>query len=229
MSDLRAKAQAEAAKIDTLGRQQAALSEQFDAATLAQQSAATKVSQAAAAAAAADAAASKAKAGLRREAVDAYTRGGNTGPASGSGSLASANNSLLRAEYVESLATNQNDAVDRYHLASLQAQSAKAKLGAAEAAASQQARNLANTKTSVEASSTQLKGIYQQDQGQIAQMVAEIQAQQAAAAAAAAQQAAAQRASQQAAADQQAASVRASQAATSSRLAAAPATSGSSS
>ena len=206
LSNLRAKAQADAAKIDTLGRQEAALSEQFDAANLAQQAAANKVSAAAAQAAAADAAANTAKAGLRQEAVDAYTRGGTSGLTSASNTLANANNSLLRAEYVDSLATHQNDAVDRYHLASLQAEAAKAQLSSAEADASQQAKNLASSRASVQADSAQLNGIYQQDQGQIAQMVAQIQAQQAAAEAAAAQQAAARQvAAQQAASQQQAA------------------------
>jgi cell wall-associated NlpC family hydrolase len=235
LSDLRAKAQADAARIDSLGRQEAALSEQFDAANLAQQAAATRVSAAAAQAAAADAAVNKAKAGLRQEAVDAYTRGGTSGLTASSSSLANANNSLLRAEYVDSLAANQNDAVDRYHLASLQAEAAQAKLMAAEADASQQAKNLASSRSSVEADSAQLQGIYQQDQGQIADMVAQIQAQQAAAAAAAAQaaaaqQAAAQQAAQQEAANQQAAATRASQAASTSRkVAAAPVASSSSS
>ena len=217
LSNLRAKAQADAAKIDSLGRQEAALSEQFDAANLAQQAAANKVAAAAAQAAAADAAANTAKAGLRQEAVDAYTRGGTSGLTSASNTLANANNSLLRAEYVDSLATHQNDAVDRYHLASLQAEAAKAQLSSAEADASQQAKNLASSRTSVQADSAQLNGIYQQDQGQIAQMVAQIQAQQAAAAAAAAQQAAARQvATQQAAAQQQAANQQAAAAHTAS-------------
>ncbi|MDQ2726716.1 MAG: C40 family peptidase [Actinomycetota bacterium] len=235
LSNLRAKAQADATKIDNLGRQEAGLSEQFDAANLGQRAAATKVSAAAAEVAAADAAANKAKAGLRQEAVDAYTRGGTSGLASSSNNLASANNSLLRAEYVDSLATNQNDAVDQYHLASLQAESAKAKLSAAESEASQQAKTLASSRASVESDSAQLKGIYHQDQGQIAQMVAQIQAQQAAAAAAAARQAATQQAAvqQQAAstqasqaARQQTASTQAGQAAGSSRSGAVPSTSG---
>jgi cell wall-associated NlpC family hydrolase len=234
LSDLRAKAQADAAKIDSLGRQEAALSEQFDAANLAQQAAATRVSAAAAQAAAANAAVNKAKAGLRQEAVDAYTRGGTSGLTASSSSLANANNSLLRAEYVDSLAANQNDAVDQYHLASLQAEAAQAKLMAAEADASQQAKNLASSRASVQADSAQLQGIYQQDQGQIAAMVAQIQAQQAAAAAAAAQaaaarQAAAQQAAQQQAANQQAAATRASQAAGASRKAATAPSSSSSS
>jgi cell wall-associated NlpC family hydrolase len=227
LSNLRAKAQADAAKIDSLGRQEAALSEQFDAANMAQQAAANKVSAAAAQAAAADAAANTAKAGLRQEAVDAYTRGGTSGLSSGSNALAGANNSLLRAEYVDSLATNQNDAVDRYHLASLQAEAAKAQLSAAEADASQQARNLASSRASVQADSLQLNAIYQQDQGQISQMVAQIQAQQAAAAAAAARAAATQQAAAQAAAQQQAANRQAAAArTTSSSRAAAPTTAG---
>ncbi|MDQ2724234.1 MAG: C40 family peptidase [Actinomycetota bacterium] len=231
LSNLRAKAQADAAKIDSLGRQEAALSEQFDAANLAQQAAATKVSDASAQVAAADVAANKAKAGLRQEAVDAYTRGGTSGLTSSSNNLASANNSLLRAEYVDSLATNQNDAVDQYHLASLQAEAARAKLSAAESDASQQAKILASSRTSVEADSAQLNGIYHQDQGQISQMVVQIQAQQAAAAAAAARDAATQQAAaQQAAAQQQAASrtasPRAGAAASATRFVAAAAPSG---
>lgn len=221
LSDLRAKAQAIAAKIQAFGYQEASLGERFDAATLAQQQAAAKVSQAAKQVASANAKAESARSALRQEAVDAYTRGGASLGSTGHSSLASADNSLLRAEYVDSLATNQNDAMDSFHLASLQAQTAKAALGQAETEAGQQAAALNQDRQAAAASQRQLQGVYAQDQGQISQLVAQIQAEQAAAAAAAAQKAAADRATAaraqtQAQAQQAAATVRSSSSSSSS-------------
>ncbi len=46
--------------------------------------------------------------------------GGSNPLTSSNNPLSSATNSLLRAEYVNSLATDQNDAIDQYHLAALQ-------------------------------------------------------------------------------------------------------------
>jgi cell wall-associated NlpC family hydrolase len=103
---------------------------------------------------------------------------------------------LLRAEYVSSLATNQSDAVDQYHLAALQDQAAKVNLQHQQSAAQQQVSELAKAKQAVVATQGQLQGAYNQDQGQIATLVAQAQA---AAAAEAAREAAARLAAQKAA------------------------------
>lgn len=204
LSDLRAQAQALAARIQSLGQQEDALSEQYDAAQIAVQDAQNKVNQAAAQVASANAAATKAKQALSQEAVDAYTRGGNSLTGNSDQSLTSANNSLLRAEYADSLATTQSDSLDSYRLAAVQARTAQANLTAAQQAATTQLNKLGDAKTSVQGTQTQLQGAYQQDQGQIAALVQQIQQEQAAAAAAAAQKAAQERAAAQAAAAQQA-------------------------
>jgi cell wall-associated NlpC family hydrolase len=203
LSDLRAQAAALNARIQSLGLQEDALAQQYDAANLAVQAAQAKVAQATAQVASANAAADKAKQALGKEAVDAYVQGGS-GLAGNDQTLSNANNSLLRAEYVDSLATDQSDALDSYRYAAIQARTAEANLQAAQSAASDQVNKLAQARSSVQGTQNQLEGAYQQDQGQIATLVQQIQQEQAAAAAAAAQKAAQERAAAQAAAAQQA-------------------------
>ncbi|MCU4184250.1 C40 family peptidase [Acidiferrimicrobium sp. IK] len=198
LSSLRAQAQTLAARIQTLGQQEGALGEQYDAATLAAQTANAKVASATTALAAADAATAKARGALSAEALDAYTGGGTTRALQGASTLGTATASLLGAEYVDSLAASQRDALDQYRLAAVQDKTAKATLQQALVAAQAQVAQVSKARQDVAATQSQLQGAYQQDQGQIATLVAQIQAQQAAAAAAAAQAAAQQRAAQQA-------------------------------
>ncbi|MGH9060779.1 MAG: hypothetical protein ACRDZY_14890, partial [Acidimicrobiales bacterium] len=204
LSSLKAQAQAAAAKIQSLGVQEGALSERFDAAQLAVQQANAKVDQASQQLSAAEASANQARSALTREAVDAYTHGGaNAGGGSAASSLANADTSLLRAEYTDSLAANQHDAFDRFRLASIQAQTARSNLQGARAQAQAQVNLVGQARQQVAATQTQLQGVYQQDQGRIATLVVQIQQEQqaaAAAAAAAAQRAAALHAQQAAAA-----------------------------
>ncbi|MGI8491478.1 MAG: C40 family peptidase [Acidimicrobiales bacterium] len=200
LSDLRAQAQALNNKIQTLGRQEDALAQAYDQASLEVQSTDAKVAQAAAAAAAAGANADRARAALRQEAVDSYVRGG--AGASVAGNLASANTSLLRAEYVDTLATNRSDAMDQFHQASLQAQSAQANLAAQVAADRRVAQKLVADRQSVANAQQQVEAAQGQVHGAIATEVARIQAEQAAAAAAAAQATALRLQQEQAAASQ---------------------------
>jgi cell wall-associated NlpC family hydrolase len=200
LSTLKAQAQSVVDRIQTLGRQEASLGEQYDAAGLAVQGANAKVSAATAQLAAAQAATDKARSTLSTEALDAYTGGGTSHALSGASTLGTATASLLGAEYVDSLASSQQDALDQYRLADVQAKTAKATLQQAQVAAQAQVASLGQARQNVQSTQSQLQGVYQQDQGQIATLVAEIQAKQAAEAAAAAKAAAAQRAAAQEAA-----------------------------
>jgi cell wall-associated NlpC family hydrolase len=200
LSSLKAQAENVAAQIQNLGNQEDALSEQYDAATQALQTAEQQVAQAAKQVVAANASASKAKNTLKQEAIDAYIHSGPAGAAELTPSVGSVDQSLLRAEYVSSLTTNQADAEDQYHLASVEAATAKIQLEAAQSAAQTKVNTLNTDRQQVQATANQLQAVYNQDQGQIATLVAQIQAEQAAAARAAAIAAANQRAAEAAAA-----------------------------
>ncbi len=216
LSSLRGQAQSLVARIQSLGEQEAALGEQYDAATLAAQTAASQVAAATAAVAKADAATLKARSALSTEALDAYTGGGAGHALSGAATLGTATASLLGAEYVDSLAASQQDALDQFRLAAVQDKTAKATLQQAQSVAQAKVALVSKARQNVQSTQSQLQGAYQQDQGQIATLVAQIQAQQAAAAAVAAQAAAAQRAQEQSAA---AAAYRAAQGTASATLA----------
>ena len=210
ISDLKAQASALASRIQTLGRQEAALGEQYDAAQLAVQALNAKVSQAAQQVAAASAHASQTRTALQADAINAYVHGGNDPLTVSNNPMNNATNSLLRAEYVNSLATNQSDAIDEYHLAALQDQSAKADLQRQTTAAQAAVQQVARARRAAAAGQAQLQAALNQDTGRIAVLVAQQQAAAEAAAAAAARarlaaQIAAQQAAQQAAAQQQAA------------------------
>ena len=207
ISDLKAQASALASRIQTLGMQEAALGEQYDADQLAVQALNAKVAQAAKQVAVASAHASKSRTALQADAIDAYVHGGNDPLTVSNNPMNNATNSLLRAEYVNSLATNQSDAIDQYHLAALQDQSAKANLQRQTAAAQAAVQQVGRARRAASAGQAQLQAALNQDTGRIAVLVAQRQAAEAAAAAAAARarlaaQIAAQQAAQQAAAQQ---------------------------
>jgi len=206
ISNLQAQAQALAAKITQLGQYEAAKGEQYDAAVLALQDAKKKVAAASAQVAAADATTVQARSALKQEAIQAYVQGGSTA-LSTAGGISGATSSLLAQEYEASLASNQSDAVDQFHLASLQDQSAKQKLQAEQASLSAQVNALAQDRQAATSAQAQLQATLDQDKGQIATLVAQQQAAQAAAEQAAAQRrlAAQQAAAAQARAAQQAA------------------------
>ena len=220
ISDLRAQAAALSSRIQALGRQESALAEQYDAAVLQVQVLQGKVASAGKDLAAAEATAGRARTALERDAVDAYVNGNSSPLVSSSNAVANATNSLLRAEYVNTLATNQNDAIDQFHLAALQERQAQANYSQQTAAAQAQAAQVQADRNAVSQAQAQLQSTLNQDTGQIAVLVAQQQAEALAAqkraaeqriaaaqaAAAAARQAAAQQAqAQQAAAQQQAA------------------------
>jgi peptidoglycan DL-endopeptidase CwlO len=202
ISDLRAQAAALVSKINSLGMQEDALSEQYDAARNQVQTLDAQVTAAAKQLVSTEATTSRDRAVLLQDAVQAYVNGGNNPQASGSTAMQSANNALLRAEYVDTLATDQNNAIDQYHLASLQQQAAENTLKKKESAATAQVQKVASAQQAVANLAAQLTA----QKGQITGQIATLVAQQEAAAAAVAQRAAQQRlASEQAAAQARAA------------------------
>jgi cell wall-associated NlpC family hydrolase len=187
ISDLKAQASQLAARIQDLGRQEAALGEQYDADVLGVQTLEGKVTQAARQVAAAGASASRAKTALQADAIEAYVHGDSNPLTAGGTAVSDASNSLLRAEYVNSLATNQSDAIDQYHLAAVQEQAAKANLQQQTSAAQAEVQQVARDRQAATNAQEQLQAAYKQDTGQIAILVAQQQVAEAAAAAAAEQ------------------------------------------
>jgi peptidoglycan DL-endopeptidase CwlO len=201
ISDLRAQAAALVSRINSLGLQEDALSEQYDAARNQVQTLEAQVFAATKQLAATQATTRKDRAVLLQDAVQAYVNGGTSPQSSGSTAMQSANNALLRAEYVDTLATDQTDAIDQYHVATLQQQAAEQTLKKNESAAKAQVQKVAEAQQAVANLAAELTAQKSQITGQIATLVA----QQEAAAAAAAQRAAEQRlAAQQAAAQAEA-------------------------
>ena len=186
ISDLKAQASQLASRIQDLGRQEAALGEQYDADVLGVQTLEGKVTQAARQVAAAGASATHAKTALQADAIEAYVHGGSNPLTAGGTAVSDAGNSLLRAEYVNSLATNQNDAIDSYDLAAVQEQAAKANLQKQTSAAQAEVQQVARDRRAATNAQNQLQAALNQDTGQIAVLVAQQQAAAAAAAAAAA-------------------------------------------
>jgi cell wall-associated NlpC family hydrolase len=193
MSSLQAQASALAARITSLGNQEEALAEQYDAAQYKLTTLQTQVSSAKAQLASAQASVSAARAALEADAIQAYVDGGS-GPMSGSNSVQGAEAGVLRAEYVDTLATDQSDAIDQFHLATLQEQAAASALQRQETAASHQLASINSDRNQVQSAQVQLSA----QQTQVSTEIQKLKAQEAAAAAAAraAQQAAARQAAE---------------------------------
>jgi cell wall-associated NlpC family hydrolase len=220
-----AQANALAAQIDTLGRKEAALSEQYDKAVLDTQTTAGQQQQAAAELATAQAQEARARGLLQADAVDAYVNGGTLAAVASrtADPVAAADGGLLRGEYVTTLAGTQADALDRYRSAAMQEQAAVAALQAAERASQKAAGDVNSARNATIAADNQLEATLSKVKGDIATLVAQAQA---AAQARQAQLAAAALARRQqetqAAAQAQAAQVAAAAQAAASRRAAAP-------
>ncbi len=191
VGSLRAQASQLENRIQALGQQEVGLTERYDGARYAMSLTESKVARARREVHQALARASRAKGVLRAEAIDAYVSGSG-----GSGSLTplrSADQSLLRAEYEQTLASNQTDAMDAYTVASLQATTAVRLLRKQEAIQSAEARSISADRSRVQASADQLQQLLASDKGRIATLIAQQQA-----AARLAQQRAAERRIQQA-------------------------------
>ena len=215
ISDLKAQAVSLVSRIQSLGQQEEALSEQYDSAQLQVQKLQGEVSQAAGQLASAQKTANQARAAVQQDAVQAYVDGGNSPLLSGSNAMQSANQTVLRAEYANTVATNQSDTMDQYHAASVQEQTAENNLKKKTSAAEAEVKQVAADRRAVANSQTQMEATLSQDKGRIAVLVAQQQAAEEAAARAAAQArlAAQQQAAQQAAAAQAAAAAAAAAAA----------------
>ncbi|HLI55340.1 MAG TPA: NlpC/P60 family protein [Acidimicrobiales bacterium] len=200
ISNLKAQAAAIASRINALGLQEDALSERYDQAQMVVAQLQQKVADAARQLSAAQAAAERARKVLQQDAIQAYIDGGQNPLQSGSNIVESANKSLLRAEYVDTLATDQTNAIDRYRLATLQEQAAQNRYKQQESAAQAQLQQVRSDEASVSSLAAQLRATESQVSGQIATLVAQQEAAQAAAAAAAERaRLAAEQAAQQAA------------------------------
>ncbi len=200
ITNLRAQAAAIAAKINALGLQEDALSESYDAAQLQITTLQAKVAQASARLASAEAATARARRVLRADAIQAYVDGGTNPLQYASNVVQSAQNSLLRAEYVNTLAADQNNAIDQYRLAAVQQRAAQTTLKQQQAAAEAQLQQVDAARAAVQGTAAQLTALENQVNGQLATAVAQARAAQAAAAARAAQQRLAAQAAAQAAA-----------------------------
>lgn len=181
IANKRAEAARLAAQIDSLGLQESALSEQYDKAVLDEQNASKAVSAAEDQVRRATAARQKAADQVRQFAVESYVGGGTSVLAqSAGGGLMTADASLLRGEYIRVLSSNRDDAVDQYRLASIQAQTTRAQLASAEQQAAAQVLAVSAARTSVTQTQAQLQATYAQVNGQLATLVAQAQAAEAA-------------------------------------------------
>jgi hypothetical protein len=168
LSDLRAEAAQIAARINSLGTEEETLSEQYDAALIHQKAVAVDVARARVAVAQADGNTSKAAVALRREAIDAYVDSGSSDGAT----VQSAQNTLLQAEYEQSVASAQADAEDQYRLASETSATAEAGLKQSEQAAANQLAQIKSDRASINTTIGQLTTEESQAKGKIANLVA---------------------------------------------------------
>jgi len=208
LADKRAEAAQLVQRIQQLGQQEDALSEQYDQATITLAAAQQRVDQATQQLASDQRALATARSSLTNEAVNAYVSGGDQTAEAASDALplGSINQSLVRDEYLGDLTSTQTDVIDQYHLATLKTSDDRNQLKVALGAAQDQQAALAQDRQAVQASAVAVQNTLNSVNGQIATLVAQIQLQQQQAAAAAARQrlAAQQAAAAQAAAAQQA-------------------------
>lgn len=177
ISDKRAQAAQLVAQIDSLGLQESALSEQYDKAVLTEQQTAQQVAVARRQAQTATANVAKARLAVRKVALDAYVGGGSATLAAQAGAgLPSAQDELLRSEYATVLASNQQDALDQYRVADLQATTAERQLSTAQQHAAVQVGAVKSAETSVQQAQSRLQGTYAQVKGQLTTLVAQAQA-----------------------------------------------------
>jgi cell wall-associated NlpC family hydrolase len=173
-----AQANALAAQINTLGRKEAALSEQYDKAVLDAQSTASQAQQASKDLASAQAQAGRARGFLQADAVDAYIHGGVLAVVASrtANPVAAADGGVLRGEYVESLAGTQADALDQYRSAATLEQQKQAQLEAAQRATQKAAADVNSARNATITAQNQLQGTLNKVKGDIATLVAQAQA-----------------------------------------------------
>lgn len=178
ISDKRAQAAAIAARIDALGVQEAALSEQYDAAVLAEQQTSANLASAKEALQHDGELLDSSRSALRATIIDAYVGGSSVASRSGgSAPVRNAQEQVLRAEYQSVLAARQQDTLDRYRMAQVQEATAESQLAQSESQLKAKVAVVSGARTSVVASQAQLQDTYRQVQGQLAVLVAQAQAQ----------------------------------------------------
>lgn len=178
ISDKRAQAAAIAARIDALGVQEAALSEQYDAAVLAEQQTSANLASAKEALQHDGELLDSSRSALRATIIDAYVGGSSVASRSGgSAPVRNAQEQVLRAEYQSVLAARQQDTLDRYRMAQVQEATAESQLAQSESQLKAKVAAVSGARTSVVASQAQLQDTYRQVQGQLAVLVAQAQAQ----------------------------------------------------
>jgi cell wall-associated NlpC family hydrolase len=209
----RAQAQALADKISALGRQEAALGEQYNGGLIAFEQAQVRVAAAAKAVAAAKAGQERSLRLLEQVALEAYVGGGPQAVLAGPATLKNLDEALLRQEIEQTLASDQTDVMDQYRLAAAQAAAAHQQLVNARNLDAVQLARLENDRHQVQSAQDKVVATEDQVKGSIAKLVAQIQAQELAVQRAAAARLAAQRAAAAAVATAQAARQRALQAA----------------
>jgi cell wall-associated NlpC family hydrolase len=229
IADKRAQAQDLAAQIDSLGRKEGALADQYDGAVLQSQRTAIKVQQAQQALNAAQANAARVRHVLQSNAVNAYLHGGSLA-AVASRNASGLNNGVLRGEYLTTISQNEWDALDAFHSAVMQEREARATLQSMQSLEQQAVARANADLNAARASERQLQATLDKVKGDLVTLVAQVQAAQQAAALRAAQAAVAAAAQQRQQAAAAMAAVQARQAAqaaaqsgpTTARLVAAP-------
>jgi cell wall-associated NlpC family hydrolase len=186
IADKRAQAQGLASQIDTLGRKEGALADQYDGAVLQSQQTAIKVQQAQHALNTAEANAERVRRLLQSNAVDAYVHGGSLA-AVASRNASGLNNSLLRGEYLTTISQTESDALDAFHSAVIQEREAKATLQAMQSLQQQAGAKVNADLNAALASERQLQATLGKVKGDLVTLVAQAQAAQQAAALLAAQ------------------------------------------
>ncbi len=177
VTDKQAQAAALASQINALGFRESALAEQYDKSVIAEQQAAQQVGAAQQQVAAAGSHVQAARGALSRDAVDAYTHGGPANLIEGaSRPLPNAQDGLLRSEYASMLASNQQDALDSFRTAQAEARTSEAQLTNAQQQATARVTSADAARRSVAELQTQLQGTYAQVKGQLAVLVAQVQA-----------------------------------------------------
>jgi cell wall-associated NlpC family hydrolase len=118
---------------------------------------------------------------LRQDAVAAYVGDGPQFALAGSVPLSNLNDALVRQELEETFAADQSDALDSYRLAAAVASTDRAQLVLARNAAAKQVARLEADRQRVQGAEDQLTSVQQGVTGQIATLVAQIQAEELAA------------------------------------------------
>jgi cell wall-associated NlpC family hydrolase len=178
VSDRQAQAQTLASQIEALGNKEAALSEQYDKAVLDAQTASTNVRQAALQVSTAEANAARARSLLTANAVNAYVNGGTLAQVASRSThpMAAVASVVLRGEYVHSLAGTQADALDGYRNTAAIAKAAQVSLQAAQKQALKSVADVDTARNATIAAQRKVEASLGQVKGEIATMVAQVEA-----------------------------------------------------